>query len=205
VKTVGIVDSGICNLDSVSRAVELCGGRIRIARRPDDLDRVSSIILPGVGSFAVGIQRLREFGLADALEEQVIGQEIPLLGLCLGMQLLAAHGTEGGGERGLGWIDGEVQRLEPVNAAERVPHIGWNEVQHDDGSSLMRGIPSGKDFYFVHSFHFRPRNDRHVVGRTPAYGGFAAVVSAGHIFGVQFHPEKSQKPGMQVLRNFLDL
>lgn len=203
-KSVGIVDYGVCNLDSVARAVEECGGSPRMALRPEDLDEVAAIILPGVGAFAHGMRSLRERGFEDALGEQVIGNRIPLLGLCLGMQLLATTGTEGGEEPGLGWIEGEVVKLEPAEAADRVPHVGWNEV-HGNGSPLFRNIEPGRDFYFVHSYHFDCRSDDDVAARTPAYGGFTSAVAHEHVMGVQFHPEKSQKAGFQLLTNFLAL
>jgi glutamine amidotransferase len=205
VKSVGIVDYGVCNLDSVERAVEECGGRPVMASRPEDLEAVSSIILPGVGAFAHGMRNLRERGFVEALNEQVADKRIPLLGLCLGMQLLASAGTEGGEEPGLGWIEGRVEKLEPAGEGERVPHIGWNEVYGNGASSLFDGIDPGRDFYFVHSYHFACANDDDVAARTPAYGEFASGVAHGNVMGVQFHPEKSQKAGFQLLTNFLAL
>ena len=199
---VGLVDYGVCNLDSVARAVEECGGVPVIGRQPDDLADVAAIVLPGVGTFSQGMRNLRERRLDEALQEQVIGNEIPLLGLCLGMQLLATVGAEGGADRGLGWIDGEVVRLEPRDG-ERVPHVGWNEVHAVDNSALFRGIEPGRDFYFVHSYHLACRDQAAVAARTPAYGGFAAAVAGEHVMGVQFHPEKSQRVGFQLLKNFL--
>ncbi|MBI4395580.1 MAG: imidazole glycerol phosphate synthase subunit HisH [Elusimicrobia bacterium] len=200
---VAIVDYGMCNLDSVARAVEECGGRPVVTDRASDLAQANRIILPGVGSFADGMARIRERKLDEILKEQVLGQRIPFLGICLGMQFLAAKGWEGGETQGLGWIEGEVKKLAPQSPSERIPHIGWNEVAWEDGCPLSRGIPQNKDFYFVHSFHLACGRPQDVLGRTPFCGGFASVVGRGHIFGVQFHPEKSQKLGLQVMRNFL--
>ncbi len=203
-KTVAIVDYGMCNLDSVARAVEECGGNILVTSDKRDLESVGYIILPGVGSFADAMSEIRKRSLDDVLKEQVIEKEIPFLGICLGMQLMATKGSEGGEVQGLGIIEGEVIPLESDSPETRIPHIGWNEVMHSEKSSLFEGIVSGKDFYFVHSHHFRC-NEENVIARTPYCGEFASAVSKGFAFGVQFHPEKSQKSGFKILKNFLSL
>jgi imidazole glycerol-phosphate synthase subunit HisH len=200
---VAIVDYGMCNLDSVKRAVEECGGSPLITSEPAELRKASRIILPGVGAFPDAMQNLRRRSLDAALAEQAVERGIPLLGICLGMQLLAAKGMEVEETRGLGWIDGEVRRLEPTPDDARIPHIGWNEVFFDPAAPLFRGIEPGRDFYFVHSFHLAARNPRHVLATTPYAGGFVSAVQRDWIFGVQFHPEKSQRAGFQVLKNFL--
>jgi len=201
---VAIVDTGLCNLDSIARAIEDCGGNPLVTDDPRDLERVSHIILPGVGAFPEAMAQLRNRGLDVALSEQVIGREIPFLGVCLGMQLMATRGTEVRETAGLGWIDGEVGLLE-ARPGERIPHIGWNEVEPTAGSPLFRGIAPGRDFYFVHSYVLRPTQDEDVASVTPYGGGFASAVNRGNIYGVQFHPEKSQQAGFAVLRNFLAL
>lgn len=202
---VAIVDYGICNIDSVARAVEECGGTAVVTEDGAELASATRIILPGVGSFPDGMRNLRDRDLLDRLQEEVIGRGIPTLGICLGMQLLATRGLEGSPTYGLDWIPGEVRRLEPTAKDRRVPHIGWNEVWIERESPLFAGIPSGKDFYFVHSYYFENASDADVVGRTPYGRGFSSVIQHGNVFGVQFHLEKSQKPGFQVLRNFLHL
>lgn len=204
-KKVAIVDYKMGNLDSAARAVEECGGAPVVTNRARDLEDASYIILPGVGAFGVGMRNIRELGLDQTLREQVIEKGVPFLGICLGMQLMAARGWEGEEAEGLGWIDGEVTRLEPDGPDERVPHIGWNEVAHDGSSPLFRDIPSGKDFYFVHSYHLSCRDEGAVIARTPYCGGFVSGVNSDNLFGVQFHPEKSQRLGFQVIRNFLSL
>ena len=204
-KRVAIVDYGMGNLDSVARAVEECGGSPLVTEKPGDLEAANYIVLPGVGAFAMGMQNIREQQLDEALTEQVIGKGIPFLGICLGMQLLATKGWEGGETVGLGWIEGEVKRLRPDGQNERIPHIGWNEVIVTQSCPLFDGIPSGRDFYFVHSYHMSCRRELDIIGRTPYCGSFVSAVSRDHIFGVQFHPEKSQRLGFQVLRNFLAL
>ena len=200
---VAIVDYGMCNLDSVARAVEECGGTPVITDQERDLAVANRIILPGVGAFADAMRNVRECSLDRILAEQVLGNDIPFLGICLGMQLLAMKGWEGVETEGLGWIEGEVVRLEPSAEDKRIPHIGWDEVHWARESTLCRGIRQGEDFYFVHSYHICPRDDEDVLARTPYAGGFVSAIQRGHIFGVQFHPEKSQRAGFQVLTNFL--
>jgi glutamine amidotransferase len=201
---IAIVDYGASNLDSVARAVQECGADPLLTSGPKDLEAASRIILPGVGVFAEGMRRLRERGYVDALNEQVVGRQIPILGICLGMQLLASRGVEGGETAGLGWIDGVVRRFEPPGPEIRLPHVGWNEVVHG-GGPLFEGIPSGRDFYFVHSYHLQPTREEDVVSRTPYCGSFVSAVTHGLVFGTQFHPEKSQKSGFRLLRNFLSI
>ncbi len=202
---VAIVDYGLCNLDSIARAVEECGGRTRVTKDPRDLVDADSIILPGVGSYGDAMANLRENRLDQAMTERVRGDGVPFLGICLGMQLMAAKGVEGRGAEGLGWIDGEVRRLEPASRAERVPHVGWNEVEPAAHAPLFDGIAPGSDFYFVHSYHLDAAEADDVQGRTPYCNGFVSAVGRDNFFGVQFHPEKSQKAGFRLLANFLDL
>ncbi len=201
---VAIVDYGVGNLDSVARAVEECGGDPLIASKPSGLEQARRIVLPGVGSFADGMRQLQARELEGALQNLVIEKGVPFLGICLGMQLLAKKGTEGGETPGLGWIDGEVKRMEPNGHGERIPHIGWNDVDFDSRCPLFAGIPPQANFYFVHSYHF-VCPEANIVGRTPYCGSFASVVARDSIFGVQFHPEKSQRFGFKILKNFLNL
>jgi len=202
---VAIVDYGMGNLDSVARAVEECGGDPVVTDRAADLETANRIILPGVGAFPEGMRNIRFRSLDRILREQVADKGIPLLGICLGMQLLASRGLEGGETEGLGFIDGEVRRLVPGGEDVRIPHVGWNEVVVEGDPPLFRGIQPGKDFYFVHSYHFCCTRREDVLARTPYCGGFVAAVGRGPVFGVQFHPEKSQRTGFRLLRNFLGL
>jgi glutamine amidotransferase len=149
------------------------------------------------------MRNIRERALDATLYEQAIEKQVPFLGICLGMQLLATKGWEVQETEGLGFIPGEVQRLEPSGEDRRIPHVGWNEVYPTRESPLFRGIAAGRDFYFVHSYHLRPEDEADVAGRTPYAQGFVSAVQRGMVFGVQFHPEKSQRMGFQVLRNFL--
>jgi glutamine amidotransferase len=200
-----IVDYGMGNLDSVARAVEECGGSPMVTSNPRDLEHAGRIILPGVGAFAQGMRHIRERGLDEALHEQVMEKGLPLLGLCLGMQLLATVGHEGDDAPGLGWIEAEIHRLEPANGTERIPHVGWNEVYPTRPSELFADLQGGRDFYFVHSYHMVCESSDDVLATTPYCGGFASAVGRDHIRGVQFHPEKSRRPGFQILTNFLEL
>lgn len=204
-KTVAIIDYGMCNLDSVARAVEECGGIPLVTSNIQDLEIATHIILPGVGAFPDAMNQLCQLSMDTALREQVIDHKIPFLGICLGMQVMATKGTEGEETEGLGLIEGTIKRLEPDSHDTRVPHIGWNEVNYVRDSPLFQNIPSGKDFYFVHSYHFCCRYEEDIIARTPYCKGFVSAISKGHIFGTQFHPEKSQKLGFQVLKNFLSM
>jgi glutamine amidotransferase len=200
---VAVVDYGMGNLDSVARAVEECGGEPIVTDQACDFEQATHIILPGVGSFAMGIRNIRERQLDRIIGEQVFSQKIPLLGICLGMQLLATTGFEGGETAGLGWIEGEVRRLQPNAPDVRIPHVGWNEVHFQQSHPLLQNIESSKDFYFVHSYHFQCRYPEHVLAWTPYCDRVTSMVGRDNIFGVQFHPEKSQRMGFQILKNFL--
>ena len=199
-----VVDYGMGNLGSVRRSLEVCGATVSVSSDPSALKKSACLILPGVGSFADGMDQLNRRGLSEALRHAVLTERIPLLGICLGMQLLAAEGEEGGKTQGLGLISGRVTRLVADQAETRVPHVGWNEVQFQKSAVLFDKIPDGSDFYFVHSYQFIPESQGAISSRTPYCGGFVSSVSSGHIFGTQFHPEKSSKRGLQLLKNFLE-
>lgn len=200
---VAIIDYGMCNLGSVRRAFEECGADASVTDDPDDLRDASHIVLPGVGAYGDGMANIRARGWDAAIRRAAEEDCVPLLGICLGMQLLSSRGFESGDTEGLGLIPGEVVKLAPT-AGERIPHVGWNEVQHREGDPLFAGILDGMDFYFVHSYHFRTVDPGHVSASTPYCGGFAAAVRSGNVFGTQFHPEKSSLSGFRLIRNFLD-
>jgi len=200
-----IVDYNLSNLGSIRRSLEECGVSPVVSEDPGKLKTASRIVLPGVGSFTDGMANLWKMGWATALQEAVREDGIPLMGICLGMQLLAEEGDEGGTVGGLGLIPGEVRRFVPGDSSTRIPHIGWNEVWKASRNDLFEGIPDGSDFYFVHSYHFIPRHKEHILATTPYCGDFVSAIGMGNVFGVQFHPEKSGRPGFQILRNFLKL
>lgn len=202
---VVVIDYNMGNTDSVMRAIEECGGNPVLSNKLDDIRDATHIILPGVGAFRNGIENLKTLGILSELESQVFDHKIPFLGICLGMQLLAKTGTEFGNVEGMSWIDGKVIKLIQSEKNERIPHMGWNEVHFRQDSLLFEGIESGKDFYFVHSFHFHCQNNENILATTPYCGSFCSVVGKDNILGTQFHPEKSQKLGFAVLRNFLSI
>lgn len=198
-----VVDYGLSNLGSVCRSLEECGANVSVLGEPTGLDSFSHVVLPGVGAFAQGMANLRNRGWDAAIRDLVLGHRVPLLGICLGMQLLAEKGLEGGPTEGLGLVPGTVEKLRPPAADIRIPHIGWNEIWMERPSALLDGITDRSDFYFVHSYQFAAADPSDVIATTPYCGGFASVVASDSVFGVQFHPEKSQKLGHQLLRNFL--
>jgi glutamine amidotransferase len=197
-----IINYGMGNLGSVSRAFEECGADVLVSEDPADLADADRIVLPGVGAFPDGMANLTAAGWPEQLRNTLQDPGVHLLGICLGMQLLADKGYEGGETRGLSLIPGEVKLLEPTND-ERIPHVGWNEVGQEQPCPLLTGIADGTDFYFVHSYHFQPADAGNVLATAPYCGGFASVVGSRNVFGAQFHPEKSAKAGFQLIRNFL--
>ena len=202
---VAVVDYGLCNVDSVVRALQHCGAAPFLAHDAADIKAADRIVLPGVGAFDAAMEQLDAADLVSPLTDAVLGEGVPFLGICLGMQLLARSSEEGGPRAGFGWFDADVVRIEP-GTDERVPHIGWNEVDatsHETSSPLFGDIPDHTDFYFVHSFHMLCADPADVLATVPFAGGVTAVVARPPIYGVQFHPEKSQRHGLQLLRNFL--
>jgi glutamine amidotransferase len=198
---VAVVNYGMGNLLSVRNAFASLGADARIVDKASDLAAARSIVLPGVGAFGEAMTQLRERGLDSGLREQVLERKKPFLGICLGLQLLADRGHELGLNNGLGWVEGEVRRLE-VAPSIRVPHIGWSEV--DGKGTLFRGIPPKTAFYFVHSFHLVASDAAIVHGTTIYDQPFTSAVERDNIMAVQFHPEKSHKWGLALLKNFLE-
>jgi glutamine amidotransferase len=201
---VVIIDYGMSNLGSIRRALEECGGSPVVSDNPADLKDATHIVLPGVGAFTDGMINLEKAGWIEPIRTAALKDKVPFLGICLGMQLLSTKGYEMGESKGLDLIHGEVKLLEP-HAGERIPHVGWNEVFPKIESPLFAQISQGTDFYFVHSYHFVPLEQGTILATTPYCGNFVSAVSHENVYGVQFHPEKSQRPGFQLLRNFLNL
>jgi glutamine amidotransferase len=198
---VGVIDYGMGNRRSVEKALERAGARASITADRDELQACDGLVLPGVGAFPLAMRNLRELGLAEAIREWV-GGGTPLLGICLGMQLLFDRSEELEPTDGLGLIPGEVTRLR--SSGERIPHIGWNEVRFERGSALTEGLPeTGCAFYHVHSLASRPSRPEDVVGTTEYGERFATIVERSNVAGVQFHPEKSSGDGLELLRNFV--
>ena len=201
---LAVIDYGMGNLRSVVNAFGMLGFRASVARHPEELRQAEMIVLPGVGAFGDGMKNLRAAGWVEALEEGVGDEGKLFLGICLGMQLLATRGTEHGVHEGLNWVPGTVERLPVDDPALRVPHIGWNDVRFLKKDGLFAGLDDGHTFYFVHSYVFRPE-DPGVVSGVCSHGvEFAAGVEVGNIYATQFHPEKSQRAGLAVLKNFAE-
>lgn len=201
----GIVDFGLCNLDSIARAVERAGWRPRVVRACGNLSDVDKIIIPGVGAFRAAMGNLTQAGLDEEIREERQRRALPILGICLGMHLLAELGHEGGETQGLGLLSGEIHKLPASNSGDRLPHIGWNEVDEFTSHPIMRDIEPETDFYFVHSYHFVPRSEANIIATTPYCDRFVSIAAADTVIGVQFHPEKSLGAGAILLRNFLQL
>ena len=201
-RTIGIVNYGMGNLGSISNALKFLGGAYFVSGSAQELAKADAYILPGVGAFAAAMNNLRQQELVEMLTDQVIGNTKPFLGICLGMQLLAEDSTEYGFTKGLGWISGHVVELAPSQGL-RLPHVGWNNVRFTPGCPLFANIEPDAAYYFDHGYHLTC-SDEMVVARCD-YGGLAvAGVRKGNVFGVQFHPEKSQRNGLKMLRNFLN-
>lgn len=200
---IAIINCGLSNLSSVKNALRRLGIDSEIIDRPDQLYNASHLILPGVGSFRDGMDSFVRNRWVDAIRDAVLKEGIPILGICLGMQLLASCGTEGGDIKGLDLIKGNVAPLRSIGCDKRVPHMGWNDVSIINYECpLFSGIPDGSDFYFVHSYAFQPVYEENIAAITNYGIPVSAVVGEGIIWGTQFHPEKSSKAGMQLLKNF---
>jgi glutamine amidotransferase len=202
-----IVDYGVGNIQAFMNLFKRLGADARRADTPDALSDANRLILPGVGHFDHAMQRLSDSGMRPKLEELVLGAQVPVVGVCVGMQMLA-QGSDEGSLPGLNWVPGRVRSFasQPQGAVLPMPHMGWNELQPRSHSKLFsKGFEDGAQFYFLHSYFF-DADDKQDVAATANYGlDFDAVVSRGHIHGVQCHPEKSHHWGEQLLKNFLDL
>ena len=205
-----IIDYGSGNLRSAAKAFERASresGRnatIVVTRRPDEVIAADRIVLPGVGAFRACRQGLAAVdGMIDALREAVVAQGRPFLGICVGMQLMAGKGLEHGETEGLGWIEGDVVPLQPADPALKIPHMGWNELELGRPHPLFDGIASGQHAYFVHSYHLAAANPAHVLATVDYGGPVTAMVGRDNMIGTQFHPEKSQETGLQLIKNFL--
>ncbi len=201
---VAIINYNMGNLGSVRRSFEEVGAEVIIANHPSALYEANRIVLPGVGAFPEGMAQLNQGGWVDAIKDVVQHQNKPLLGICLGMQMLASRGFEGEETLGLDLIPGAVKRIDQLGCDQRVPHMGWNEVHYRcKDHALFQHIPNGSDFYFVHSYAFDADSEKSLLATTTYGGELAAVVAKGNVFGCQFHPEKSSKAGRQLLKNFM--
>lgn len=197
---IAIVDYGIGNLRSVQKAFEHVGAPVRLISSPAEIEGARAIVLPGVGAFGDGMRNLREAGFVEPLY-QAVEAGVPLLGICLGMQLLFEESEEMGIHQGLGLLRGRVRRF----AVElKVPQIGWNQLFWRRPNPLQAGIPDGAYAYFVHSYYVEPADPDDILAVTEYGIAYASIVGRGNLLGVQFHPEKSQAVGLRILRNFVE-
>lgn len=199
-----VIDYGMGNLRSVSKALEKLGASVKVSSAPEDLERADKIVLPGVGAFGNGCEELKKRNVFAPLRHQLT-QNKPFLGICLGMQLLFKESEESPAVEGLGVFSGKVRRFGRPEL--KIPHMGWNQIRiRQAGSEILRQIKDLSFFYFVHSYYPVPEESSLILA-TCDYGGeeFACLIGRGHVWGTQFHPEKSQDAGLQILRNFVAL
>ena len=196
-----IIDYKVGNLHNLKNALDFSSVDNRLVSVADDVRKANRILLPGVGAFAPAMEQLRKSGMLDVIQEKVEGGT-PLLGICVGAQLLMDQSEEDGTHVGLGWIPGKVKRF---NHQLKIPQMGWNEVSQEKEDPLFQGVDDMMHFYFVHSYHLIVENSEHVLGLSSYGYDFASVVRKDNLWGVQFHPEKSQNVGLQLLKNFCTL
>lgn len=201
-----IIDYGMGNVGSIANMIKKIGGKAEISAEPALVTGARKLILPGVGAFDAGMSRLKERGLIDILHRKALTEKTPILGICLGMQLLTRRSEEGS-LPGLGWIDAETRRFrfDPPAASLRIPHMGWNSALPRAGAPLFRESSEPWRFYFVHSYHVCCADPLNVLCTTTYGSPFTSGVARDNILGVQFHPEKSHAYGMRLLKAFLEL
>jgi imidazole glycerol-phosphate synthase subunit HisH len=203
---ITILDYGLGNIRAFANVYKRLNVETKIARLASDLDDASKLILPGVGSFDHAMTLLNNSGMREHLDEKVLSNKIPVMGICLGMQIMAKSSDEGK-MSGLDWIDGNVRLFdaETIPYATRLPHMGWNSIKPHADNKILKNLSSNSRFYFLHSYYFSCEKDENIL-TTSEYGiSFASAVCNENIYGIQFHPEKSHSSGIQLLKNFADL
>ena len=199
---ITIIDYGMGNLHSVFKAFKRVGIKTVVSSRKEDVIASEKLILPGVGHFKKGIENLNKLGLVEVLNKRVVKEKIPLLGICLGMQLLTKFSEEGNAH-GLGWIDAETIKFR-LEREFKIPHMGWNNINIKKGDSIFSGVKKNASFYFVHSFHVECKNEKEILAITNYGKGFVSMIRKENILGIRFHPEKSHSQGLQILKNFVE-
>ncbi len=199
---IAIIDYGMGNIQSVKNALELLNCHTQITDDPTQLKNADGLVLPGVGAFGQAMLNLKDKKIINPLKRAVLEHNIPILGICLGMQLLSEKSDERGSNSGLSLIPGEICKIPDLDGY-RLPHVGWNDIKVKNNAPLFTNIADSSSFYFVHSYRFMC--DSKYIAATAEYGNLInAVVQNNHIFGVQFHPEKSQKKGLMLINNFIN-
>jgi len=201
---IAIIDYGMGNIHSVAKALELFGAKTSITNKENDIGACDKIVLPGVGAFDDAMAELEKQGLVEVIKEQIKNKK-PFLGICLGLQLLLEDSQEAKGKKGLGILEGKVVKFS-VKAGQKVPHMGWNDLKIiSSGCPLLSGFSDGSQVYFCHSYYPVPV-DKSVIAATTDYGlEFPSVLWKDNVYGVQFHPEKSQAVGQKIIKNFVEL
>lgn len=200
---IAIIDYGLGNVKAFANVYKNLNIPVVIAKQVDDLNSATKIILPGVGAFDHAMTRLNNSGMRSVIEEKTLNRQVPLLGVCVGMQILA-RSSEEGSQPGLGWIDGEVKRFNPLELRNNtlLPHMGWNDINPRKADDLLNSINHDARFYFLHSYYMHCNNEEDILATTDYGGLFTSAVNSKNIYGVQFHPEKSHQWGIQLLKNF---
>ncbi len=207
---IGIIKYGLGNIGSVYQALKNLNASVEVVDDPININKMDKLIFPGVGNFTRSKVILDNFGWTQEILNATLIYKKPILGICLGMQLLAECGYEGllegdkSMKNGLSLISGEVVNLKDLGCKERIPHMGWNTVKWDNSNDLLMGIPNAIDFYFVHSYAFVPKNKNEIIATTDYSLPITAIVNKDNIWGTQFHPEKSSKAGLKILQNFIN-
>jgi glutamine amidotransferase len=202
---VGIVNYGMGNLLSVHNAIDYLGFNSEIVDDPSQIYKYDKLILPGVGAFEACINNLESKNFVKDLNNEVLINKKPILGICLGMQVMAKKGFEGGEFNGLGWFDAEVVRIKPNDAIIKVPNIGWKEINYNQNNLLFNNLKKPVEVYFVHSYHVDCRDKKDIIAKSNHGHEITAAINRDNIYGTQFHPEKSQDLGLQILENFLTI
>ena len=199
-----MIDYGASNIRSALKAFEYLGADVLLTSDPTDVRVADKLVLPGVGAFGSGMEAVRKLELEPAIQQRV-ADGVPMLGICVGMQFLFEQSDEMGNHTGLGLIPGDVTRFELDDPSNKVPHMGWNQIIHDENHWLMEGVDSGSYTYFVHSYYCRPTDPSNTIASTYYEHDFCSIVEHENVYGIQFHPEKSQKHGLRILQNYINL
>ena len=203
---IGIIDYGSGNVQAIATIYKNLNINYQLMTKSEDLEEADKLILPGVGAFDATMQQLIDSGLKDKLNELVLDKKVPILGICVGLQVMG-YGSEEGDLPGLGWIRGKVKKFDEtkINFKPKLPHMGWNTINDVQNHKLFQGIDSDFGFYFVHSFYFECENEDNILTTSKYSIDFSSAIFSDHIIGTQFHPEKSHGNGVQLFKNFAEL